>query len=357
MPAWSRRPGVRCGAPVGGDQDRLQQLVSDVGLVEVRRTGGPRDLGGGPVVAEHDGREAGGQFAELLEVPLGRGGFDVEDDHVGVRADHRGAGRRRRAGGVGLHHHGAATGRQHVAQAGPHPLVGGDDGDAELAGGGVQGRHAAPASAIAADRRPVRGDLDGRDHEPDGHHGQRHQDERGGPRVGAGDLVAYRELADRSGAAVRGPLGEEHPAADRGDPDRGERRAGADHEVTVATVHPGQEGGQRAERQTGRDADQLEAEVVAGRRQVAQEPAAGGRDEGERDEEGGPGDPVGAEVAGEHPPEEGQVEGPLGGGHGGRAFQSWTERWRRMVASGRPVRQERAWRRCSASVTRRTISA
>ena len=87
-------------------------------------------------------------------------------------------------------------------------------------------------------------------------------------------------------------------------------------------VHPRHEGGHRAEHHAGRDPDQLETDVVAGRRQVPEEPAAGGGDDGERDEERGAGDPARAEVAGEHPAEEGQVEDPLGGGHGGLPFRA-----------------------------------
>src|SRR5947209_7400596 len=92
---------------------------------------------------------------------------------------------------------------------------------------------------------------DGGGHAGGGHPGddqrQRHQDEGGGPGVGAGDLVGSGELADGAGEPVVGAVGEGAAAPDDDDPQRGVSGARAqDEPAGGVAVDPHQGGGDQS---------------------------------------------------------------------------------------------------------------
>ena len=106
--------------------------------------------------------------------------------------------------------------------------------------------------------------------QPGQHLPEGHQDQRGCPDVGAGDVMTGREAGDRSGAAVVGVKREPEPESHASHPGDDRDGAGPEHQPPTVAPDTVSQAAEAAEHNAGGGQDHDDGQVVAAHRERPQ---------------------------------------------------------------------------------------
>jgi len=118
--------------------------------------------------------------------------------------------------------------------------------------------------------------------QPGQHLPEGHQDQRGCPDVGAGDVMTGREAGDRSGAAVVGVKREPEPESHASHPGDDRDGAGPEHQPPTVAPDTVSQAAEAAEHNAGGGQDDNEDQVIAAQGERAQVDDPGQDQQGQR---------------------------------------------------------------------------